>query len=122
MIPAPKSLDESGQTLWESVASKYELRPDEAAILARACEAADMLAILDREWINAGRPFLTTGSMGQEVIHPLVGERRQQAAQQAALLARLKLPDDANPDAGAAPNQHRAAAQSKWAAAHGKGA
>lgn len=121
--PAPSTLSDAGRALWSSIAGKYELRPDEVSILTLACETADMLAILDAAWVDAGKPFLTKGSMGQEVIHPLVGERRQQSAQQAALLARLKLPDDATGGAGTGEtNQHRAAAQSKWAQAHGKGA
>lgn len=119
-IPAPSHLSDAGSTLWESVAGKYELRPDESEVLRRACETADMIAVLDAAWAEAGKPFLTRGSMGQDVIHPLIGERRAQASSLAALLRQLKLPDDAG--SSAAPNQQRSAAQSRWSQAHGKGA
>ena len=109
---APDGLSAAGQELWVSIASKYELRPDERATLLGACRAADMIAALRAAWDAGGRPMLTKGSMGQDVIHPLIGELRTQEAQKAALLARLKLPDD---DAGAAAvNQNRAAANSSW--------
>lgn len=117
---APRGLQPPGVALWKSIAAKYELRPDELATLELACETEDMLATLDKAWADLGKPFLTKGSMGQDVIHPLIGERRQQASLKAGLLLKLRLPDD--PGVGAQPNQHRAAAASKWSQAHGKGA
>ena len=71
-------------------------------------------------YVDLGRPFLTTGSMGQDVIHPLIAEMRAHEAHLSTQLAKLKLPDD--PAGVSEPNQHRSAAQSKWSAAHGKGA
>lgn len=79
--------------MWTSIASKYELRPDECAVLENACAATDMIAALTKVWTEAGCPTITSGSMGQEVIHPLVGEIRAQRAYRDASLARLKLPD-----------------------------
>lgn len=114
----PKSLNDAGSALWSSVVEKYDLRVDELAVLEAACKTVDMIATLDKEWAAAGKPFLTRGSMGQDVIHPLIGEKRTQQSALAALLRQLKLPDDA---AGAAPNQQRDAAQSRWAQ-HGAGA
>jgi hypothetical protein len=118
---APASLEKSGQSFWAAVTSKYELRVDELAVLEAACKTVDMIATLDKEWTNLGKPFMTRGSMGQDVIHPLIGERRTQQSALAALLRQLKLPDDAA-DAGGESNQQREAAQSRWAAAHGAGA
>ena len=120
--PVPASLDDHGKALWRSIASKYELRPDELLILEAACKGADRIAEMETE--RAGR-WVSRGSMGQEVIHPLVAEIRMQEAQNAALLARLKLPDLPSEAAsgGAAEKprstQARKAAQSRWAAAHG---
>lgn len=114
---APASLSTAGKTLWGDVVKKYDLRVDELAVLESACKTADMIATLDREWNGLGQPFLTRGSMGQDVIHPLIGERRAQQSQLAKLLGQLKLPDDG---AGASPNQQRDAAQSRWAQ-HGAG-
>lgn len=108
----PTSLSDAGKALWSSVVAKYDLRVDELAVLEAACKTADMIATLDKEWDALGKPFLTRGSMGQDVIHPLIGERRAQQAAQAALFRQLKLPDDATP--GAATNPARAAANSRW--------
>jgi hypothetical protein len=118
---APDGLGEAGTALWDSIAGKYELRPDERATLLGAARAADMIAALREAWEADGRPMLTKGSMGQDVIHPLIGELRTQESQKASLLARLKLPDDVT---GVEVNQNRSAAQSSWApgAARGRGA
>lgn len=110
-VPSPAALADAGQQLWSSIAGTYTLRPDETAVLAKACETADMIATLDKAWRDLGQPFMTKGSMGQDVIHPLIGERRAQASALAALLRQLKLPDD---EAGSVPNQQRSAAQSRW--------
>lgn len=120
--PVPASLDDHGKALWRSITKKYRLRPDELLILEAACKGADRIAQMEVE--RAGR-WIAKGSMGQEVIHPLVAEIRMQESQNAALLARLKLPDlpDVAASGGAGENprstQARKAAQSRWAAAHG---
>jgi hypothetical protein len=54
----------------------------------------------------------TKGSMGQLVIHPLIGELRAQRSARAALLRQLKLPDDASGEV--ATNQNRDAANASW--------
>lgn len=107
----PSDLSAAGKELWSAIAGKYELRPDELATLHGAARAADMIDLLRAAWSDAGCPTLTKGSMGQEIIHPMIGELRTQQAQQAALLAKLKLPDDA---VGIEANQNRDAANSSW--------
>lgn len=119
-IPAPGDLADAGVALWDSIAGKYALRPDELARLAAVCRTADTTSFLEKAWIDLGRPMITKGSMGQEVIHPLIGELRSQRAALDAALARLRLPDDA--DDAAAVNQQRDAANSKWATGRGRGA
>jgi hypothetical protein len=116
----PIGLTAAGNALWNEIASKYHLRPDEQATLLGACRAADMIAALRAAWVMLDMPMLTKGSMGQDVIHPLIGELRTQEAQKASLLARLKLPDDASGEV--AVNQQRDAANSKWATGRGRGA
>ncbi len=117
---APKILGEVGAKLWCDLVGKYDFRLDELAVLERACRTLDRLAAMEDE---LGDELLTTGSMGQTVVHPLVAEIRAHTAQLAALMKQLGFPDDpAIPKLGAAPNQHRQAAQSRWAAAHGAGA
>jgi hypothetical protein len=116
----PASLESAGSALWRDVVAGYDLRVDERVVLEAACKTADMIATLDKAWGELGKPFITRGSMGQDVIHPLIGERRNQQAQLAALLGKLKLPDDAGGSGES--NQQRSAAQSRWAAAHGASA
>jgi len=120
-VKPPKDLNDAGTALWSSIAAKYELRPDEIARLSAACATADVIARLETAWRDSDFPMVSKGSMGQEVIHPLIGELRTQRASLASLLAGLKLPDD---ESGAATNQNREAATASWApgAARGRGA
>ena len=105
----PSDLQDAGSALWVEIATKYELRPDERAILHDACRMRDLEAAVLSAWGDAGRPMMTIGSQG-EAIHPLIREFRDLATKLTALLAKLKLPDDV-----AAPvNQQRDAANSKW--------
>lgn len=117
--PAPESLSDPGVALWQTIVGKYDLRADELRTLEDACATTDMIAALTDVWAEAGRPVTTAGSMGQQVIHPLIAEIRTQRAARNALFRQLKLPDEA---AGGESNQQRSAAQSRWASAHGSGA
>jgi len=119
---APETLTADGVRVWEMVTAKYDLRPDELLTLEDACAATDMIAALSKSWDDDGRPLTTKGSMGQQVIHPLIGEIRTQRAARNALWRQLKLPDDPGDEGSGETNQHRSAAQSKWSSAHGKGA
>lgn len=121
-ITTPKSLEAAGEELWLRITGKYDLRVDELAVLEAACKTTDMISTLDKEWTALGKPFMTRGSMGQDVIHPLIGERRTQQAALARLLGQLKLPDDPSANGAGQSNQQRSAAQSRWAQSHGKGA
>jgi len=114
---APETLATAGATVWERVTSKYDLRPDELLTLEDACATTDMIESLSQAWTDLGRPLTTKGSMGQEVIHPLIGEIRTQRAARNALWRQLKLPDDAGGEGET--NQQRSAGQSRWAAQHG---
>ncbi|WP_310962139.1 hypothetical protein [Nocardioides terrisoli] len=117
---APADLSDAGRAVWDSIASRYALRPDEVARLHAACRTADMVASLEAAWSERGCPMITTGSMGQEVIHPLIGELRAQRSALDGALTRLKLPDDEG--GGVAVNQQRDAANSKWSTGRGRGA
>lgn len=116
----PDHLGDAGTALWKSIAPKYVLRPDEFARLEAACRTADAIAMLEEAWRESGYSMTSRGSMGQEVIHPLIGELRTQRSALASLLAGLKLPDDESGEAGV--NQQRDAANSKWATGKGRGA
>lgn len=118
----PQGLGPAGIKLWNSIIGKYVLRADELMTLESACRATDRIAAMEDERNGA---IMAVGSMGQDVVHPLIAEIRAHEAQVGAMLAKLKLPDDpANPAAGqeSRSTQARDAANSRWAAAHGKGA
>jgi hypothetical protein len=110
---APAHLSTGGKALWTEVVGKYDLRPDELRSLEDACAATDMVDELSAAWREAGRPYMSTGSMGQEVEHPLIGSIDKQRKARQAFLAKLKLPED--PGAGQPRSTSaRAAAQSRW--------
>lgn len=113
----PTSLEQPGRDLWAAVVATYDLRADELHTLEDACAATDMLAELMKAWRDLGRPYMSKGSMGQEVEHPMIGSIDKQRKARQAFLRQLKLPDD--PAAGGRSNQQRSAAQSRWAQAHG---
>lgn len=117
-IPAPRGLSAKGKRIWKDVTSKYELRVDELDTLEDVCRESDLIEQL--EAALAGMEIISTGSMGQDVVNPLVAELRQHRATKKSLWSALKLPEDSTGIASV--NQQREAAQSKWAAAHGKGA
>lgn len=105
---APEGLAQRGAALWRSITGKYELRADELTILEDACFEADLIDDLRASLVGADR--LVKGSMGQQVINPMISEVRQHAATLKSLLAALKLPDEN----GVVPSQQRDAANSRW--------
>lgn len=122
---APKVLEVTGRKFWRDVTGKYTLRADELRLLENACRQLDILALVTKKWDDAGRPLTSTGSMGQLVEHPNLATMDRAQKSYLMFVKQLALPDEADegdekPAGG--PNQHRSAAQSKWAAAHGKSA
>jgi hypothetical protein len=115
----PDSLATAGKALWDEIVAKYDLRPDELRTLEDACAASDMLGEFEKAWRDLGRPYMSKGSMGQEVEHPLIGSIDKQRKTRQAFIRQLKLPDDPT---GTKPNQQRDAANSRWAQAHGASA
>jgi hypothetical protein len=117
ILPVPAGLRAQGRRLWRDVVGGYSLRADERRVLEDSCRLADVVSALERAM--RGQPMVVKGSMGQDVLNPLLAEQRVHRLALAALLRQLKLPDESG-GRGATPNQHRAAAQSRWEAAHGK--
>ena len=117
-IKAPKGLSEAGKGLWDDLTADYEFRPDELLLVERAARTVDLIAQMDEERADA---VTAAGSMGQLVVHPLIAEIRAQSALLASIFKQLGLPDE--PGAAVTQSrsvQARAAANSRWAAAHGK--
>jgi hypothetical protein len=113
---SPAHLADTGKALWSEIVAEYDLRADELRVLASACVAADMEAEFLKAWADLGRPYMSKGSMGQEVEHPLIGSIDKQAKAKAAHLRQLKLPEDGNAgdDAGERSSKARAAANARW--------
>ena len=111
----PKDLDAAGTRLWDQITEKYQLRSDEARVLEDACREADLIDVLTAGMRNAD--LLVKGSMGQQVINPMVSELRQHRATLASLLGKLNLPDDAGSGAKPRSVSARKAAAARWGSA-----
>lgn len=109
---APDGLDAAGSKMWESIAGKYELRPDEIRILEDACREADLVDDLAGEAKFADR--IVKGSQGQPVINPLISELRQHRSTLASLLRQLHLPDDEKSAADKSSAAGRALVSNRW--------
>jgi hypothetical protein len=72
--------------------------------------AGEELLDLSQDRVGVGEP---KGSMGQQVINPLISELRQHRATLASLLGRLNLPDEAT-DSVPRSVQARDAAHARW--------
>lgn len=118
-IPAPEGLKDAGSAMWDAYVKAYEFRPDELQWLETACRATDRLEIMDYELRGLG--YMSVGSTGQPIVNPLVAEIRATEAHRDNALKRLGIPDDVGAPVSNF-NQHRSAANSKWATAYGKGA
>ena len=114
-VEAPEGLGEAGSALWVDTVAVYELTAQERRLLAQACVTLDVIGVLDARVVSDGA--VVEGSKGQPVLHPAIGEARQQRLALGRLLAQLALPD---PDGGLVrtPEQVRAsvAAQARWRA------
>ena len=116
--PPPEELGDHGAALWSSVqAEGLVMRPDELAVLRQACLTADMISRLSDA--IEGEPLMVKGSTGQDVLHPLVSELRQERALLANLLGRLDIPEESEEDGSqwnglTASARARKAAHARW--------
>jgi hypothetical protein len=90
-LKTPSDLARGGRTLWRAVAATHELRPDEARILLDSAHECDLIDDLQDALKDS--PKTTRGSMGQEVVHPIVSELRMHRATLNTLLRGLSLAD-----------------------------
>lgn len=109
----PETLGDRGSALWDSIADRWALRPDELAILADACHEADIIVRLQAAFET--RDLVSIGSMKQEVADPVGQELRQHRNVLRSLLAALKLPDDEARDGGSSASEAgRALVNNRW--------
>ena len=83
----PRGFGVEGQKLWQGVVTEFELTtadPDKLRILFDACKTADLVKRLDDA---AGKaPLTVKGSMGQEVINPLIAQAQSSRMQLAQVM------------------------------------
>jgi hypothetical protein len=94
---SPAGLLTAGQSLWKSVTDEYELDVHEDLLLLAACRCADRLDSMATELATS--TLTVTNFRGDEIVHPLIAESRQQSLTFSRLLASLRLPsgDEARP-------------------------
>jgi phage terminase small subunit len=114
----PAALAMAGKRLWKSVHAAVidgcELDERELAVLERACTCADTITQLEKAVKRDG--LTARGSRGQVVVHPAVGEVRQQKLTLLRLLGALDLGAEESPAAGTASSRRaRRAADARWA-------
>lgn len=107
----------AGARLVESITSEFDFsnEPAKLFILARCARTADTIAALEAE--AATQSLTAKGSMGQEVISPLIAEARAQTSLLDKLLKSLGLPDSDEDTAAKAERRQRQAkkaAQTRW--------
>lgn len=92
---APADLDTAGRKLWRDILRTHDLDGRELAILHEAARQADALDAMTKVLASVG--YTTTGSAGQQRLHPAVSESRQARLALGRLLDLLHLPDDEEP-------------------------
>lgn len=90
--PTPKGLGTRGARFWRVTVADFELAAGELQLLAECCRTLDTLDTLAAVVAEDGPT--STGSAGQVIVHPAIGEARQQRLTLHRLLAALALPDD----------------------------
>lgn len=88
MTKCPKGLGPAGRALWRAVTDAIDLAPGADRVLLQACRLADQLDRL--EDAAAAVPPVTTGSAGQDRVHPLYEEIRRHSDLLSKLVAQLQ--------------------------------
>lgn len=110
---APAKLGAKAAKFWRDTTKNYELSAHEALILEGACRELDIIDRLDAELEGAN--LIVTGSQGQEIANPLLGEVRMHRAAFATFIRQLDLPE-VEDDKPMSPRsrQAQAAANARW--------
>ena len=80
-----------GERFRQAVTDAYELTDPEARILEQACATLDVVEALEAQVELDGT--MVDGSAGQLVLHPAIGEARQQRLAFGRLVSQIDLPD-----------------------------
>lgn len=112
-MSVPSKLGRKAATFWRDTTKAYELSAHELLLLEGACRELDIIDRLEEGLAGAG--LVVSGSMGQDVAHPLLAEVRQHRAAFGAIVKQLSLPDQAD-EKPMSPrsSQAQAAANARW--------
>ncbi len=112
----PEGLKDKGIELWRQLNAEYDFSaaPEKLLILEEAARTADMVARLQRI-VDDADDLRVRGSQGQPVALPEIAEARQHRAQLAALLDKLRLPEEDADGAMTRSQLARHAARTRWA-------
>ena len=117
--PCPPYIGAEGRVLWNrlvgALGEDWNLDERELALLEEAAKTADELGELGEALDRDG--MTVTGSRGQPVLHPAVGEIRQMRTLLLRLLGSIELSDPIEAVQAATPEQakKRRAASARWA-------
>jgi hypothetical protein len=90
---SPSNLGDEALKFWAAVTKSYRMRPDELRLLEDACREIDIIEMLEAEKRKTRFRATVKGSMGQQVINPVLQEVRQHRVALASLMKQLKLVD-----------------------------
>jgi hypothetical protein len=86
----PRLLGKRGRAMWRTLWAKYDFDPHETDLVVEVCRTLDTIEDLSTQ-IDADGTMIT-GSTGQQILHPAIGERRQEQASYGRLVQMLNLP------------------------------
>jgi hypothetical protein len=104
-VSAPKDLGANGRRFFAKIAKDiasqgFVMSAQEVEWLRSAADSEDIICALRDEWEREGRPLTARGAGGGLVIHPIIGEIRMQQKDKGLTLARIKIPEAAEPASG----------------------
>ncbi|MGE3192873.1 MAG: hypothetical protein AB7K08_05330 [Microbacteriaceae bacterium] len=108
----PEVLGERGSALWRDLTSLVPFDAKQLSLLLEAGRTLDRIDALSEHLAADG--LTIAGSAGQTVLHPAVGEIRQQQLVYGKLTDLLRLPEDVRALDRFRANRARAGAAGRW--------
>ena len=112
-IPRPPTgLGARGKALWRRINQSYELDAIESELLHQLCSVLDRCDQISAEL--AGQPLMTSGSVGQPRVNPLLGALREEEKMLDRLASSLGVSMPGAGGAGKGAGHQRKAAVTRW--------
>jgi hypothetical protein len=109
---APVGLSAAGRRLWRDTLATYELDPAEQQLLLAACRSMTELERVEEAL--SGADLMVTGSTGQPVPNPLLGEARSHRKTVESLFRSMALPVEGETTGRGRSPAARDAARFRW--------